>query len=130
MPIWWRRWLWLTAIAVVPVPILFLGPGHVPPLRLMMLGAIAGSVVVLEQASGAVPLLALIFLFQGALYAGCAWVLITAALIAARRAGVAAVGAPAALLIALLLIAASLLPLYRDPYRAAASTTTLLHLYE
>ena len=130
MAIWnWRRLLWITLLLVVPVPIVIVGPGHVPPLRIIELGLITGSVMVVEQAGGAVPLLTVLMLFQGALYAGLLWLLVSAAVGLARRWNIA-VGTPAAILIVLALVLASAVPLYRDPYQADSSRSTLLHVYE
>lgn len=126
----WRRLLWLTLAAVVPVPIVILGPGHVPPLRILMLGAITASVLVVEQASGAVPLLALLLLFQGALYMGLLWLLVLGLFRLGRRVGVVHFALPTLLLMTALIAATVWSPIYRDPYRADSSITNLRHVYE
>jgi hypothetical protein len=75
------RWLlWLGTAVALPVPILVLGPGLVPPARLLMLGGIGLAVMLLENARGAVGPLAALLLAQAVVYLGLLW--LAAALVA------------------------------------------------
>jgi hypothetical protein len=119
-----RRWLWLVAMVALPVPILLLGPGHVPPAQIAELGAAALVFGLAESLAGVAGWTALIFLGQAALYALVLWI---ATGIAVRRLGrwrgVAVVAALAGLALA------CLVPVYRTPYHATLPEATLVEVY-
>lgn len=119
-----RRSLWLLAVAALPVPILLLGPGHVPPAQLAQLGGAALAFGVAESFRGVVGWTVLIFLGQALLYALALWAL---AGLAARRLG--ALRGAAVALAAALVVAACLVPAYRTPYHATKPHATLLEVY-
>ena len=125
------RWiLWIGFVLMVPVPILFLGPGLVPTARLLMLGAISAAVLLLENARGAVGMLAGLLLAQGFLYLGLLWLAahilsrtlgrFSAKTVAWATIGVVAVG----------LLLASLFDGYRGPYRVQSARANLLNVFE
>ena len=119
-----RRLLWLLAVLALPVPILLLGPGHVPAAQIAELGAAALAFGIAESLRGVVGLTAAVFLGQALLYAGVLWVV---AGILARRLG--RLRGAAVALAALLAVAACWAPVYRTPYHATLAHATLLEVY-
>jgi hypothetical protein len=116
--------LWLALVGALPLPILLLGPGHVPAASLVELGAIGLAIALVESARGTVLPVAGIFLGQGLLYAALLW------LAAGWVRRVPRVGAALALALAAgLVAAAALLPLYHTPYHASRARVGLLELY-
>jgi hypothetical protein len=107
------------------MPILLLGPGHVPAAAVLELGVVSLAVALFESARGTVLPVAGIFLGQGLVYAGLLWI---AASLAVRAAGAWA-RTLALLAAALLLVAAAALPVYRDPYHATKARVGLLEVY-
>jgi hypothetical protein len=124
-----RRLLWGCLVLVVPVPILVVGPGWVPVVRLVLLGAVTLSVVVLESARGAVPALAAFLLGQAAGYGALLWLGAAAATRALRPLGPRALAPAVLALVAALAVGATLTDAYQDPYRPAALDANLLRLY-
>lgn len=119
-----RLALWGIALIAVPVPILLLGPGAVPPAQLAQLGGAALAFGLAESLRGVVGLTALIFLGQALLYALALWFV---AGWVARRAGRAR-----ALLVAIgavLALAACWIAVYPTPYHATRPQVTLLEVY-
>lgn len=119
-----RLALWLLALVALPVPILLLGPGAVPPAQIAQLGGAALAFGVAESLRGVVGWTAVIFLGQALLYAFALWLL---AGFMARRAGRArtalvAIGAALALVTCLVAV-------YPTPYHAARPQVTLLEVY-
>jgi hypothetical protein len=116
--------LWIALVAAAPVPIGLLGPGWIPPLALVELGAASLGLAALESARGTVLPVAAVLLGQGLLW--CALFAVPAAL-AAR-----ALGRRAWLVVALavaLLVAAAVWPVYRTPYHATRYRVGLLEVY-
>lgn len=116
--------LWGIAVVAVPVPILLLGPGAVPPAQIAQLGFAALAFGLAESLRGVVGWTALIFLGQALLYALALWL---AASVVARRAGPArsllvAVGVAFALV-------ACFVAIYPTPYHARRPQVTLLEVY-
>lgn len=119
-----RLALWLLALVALPVPILLLGPGAVPPAQIAQLGGAALAFGVAESLRGVVGWTAVIFLGQALLYALALWLV---AGLVARRAGRArtalvAIGAALALV-------ACFVAVYPTPYHAARPQVTLLEVY-
>ena len=125
------RWiLWIGFVLLVPVPILFLGPGLVPTARLLMLGGISVAVMLVENARGAVGMIAVVLLAQGFLYMGVLWLAahilsrtlgrFSPKVVARATIGVIAVG----------LLLASLFDVYRGPYRVQSARANLLNVFE
>lgn len=119
-----ERALWLLAVAALPVPILLLGPGHVPPAQLAELGAAALAFGLAESLRGVVGWTAAIFLGQALLYALALWWIARAL---ARRLG--RLRSAAVALAAVLAVAACLVPVYRTPYHSHLPHATLLEVY-
>lgn len=119
-----RRALWLVAVIALPVPILLLGPGHVPPAQLAQLGGAALAFGLAESLRGVVGWTAAIFLGQALLYALALWALSG---FAARRLGRARTALVA--IAAVLAITACFVPAYRTPYHATTPHATLLEVY-
>jgi hypothetical protein len=124
-----RWWLWLAALAALPVPLFGIGSGRVPPLHHLELGALAVAFTLVERAQGMGPLLAAIFLGQGLAWALAFWL---AAGLAARllsRLPPLARKRATLFLVVLGLALASVQPIYRTPYSAHAARSTLLDIY-
>jgi uncharacterized membrane protein len=120
-----RLWLWLALTLALPVPIWLLGPGSVPVGHLVELGAAAMAFGAAESYRGVVGLTALVFLGQALVYAALLW--LAAAL--AARAGGRFRGALLAL-VALGIVAACFVRVYRSPYNAHAARVTLVEVYQ
>jgi len=116
--------LWVLAVVALPVPILLLGPGWVPPAQIAELGGAALAFGLAERLRGVVGWTALIFLGQALVYGGGLWAI---AGIAARRAG--RLRAALVLLAAALVVVACVVPVYHTPYHATLAWTTLLQVY-
>lgn len=120
-----RLLLWLGFVVAVPVPILVVGQGHVPALRLLSMAGVTLAVMFLESARGATPLLALFLIGQFAAYGFLLWMAawgITR--VAGRR------GMPVALAILAVLFAVALAwPIYRCPFLPDVSRVSLLGVY-
>jgi hypothetical protein len=68
------RWiLWSCAALTLPAPVLLLGPGWVPPLRLLELGIASVAFMLLENPRGAAGPVAALLLGQAALYLALLW---------------------------------------------------------
>lgn len=124
-----RRLFWLAALAALPVPIVGLGSGRVPPLHHLELGALALAFTLLERAQGVGPLLSALFLGQALAWALALW--LAAALAARLLSGLPPLTRTrAALFLVVLGFALALAqPIYRTPYSAHAARSTLLGVY-
>lgn len=123
---------WAALVLALPLPLLGLQSGVVPAGRMWMLGGLCVAVMALETTRGVVPILAAMFLGQALLWTAGLWVLAGGLARAARwRAPVArrVVLASAFVAIALALVAASQVAVYRTPYAAAWAHATLLEVY-
>jgi hypothetical protein len=115
------RWLvWLVGMAVVPVPMLVIGPGMVPPLRMAELGLALVVVMVVESGAGMIGLLIVLLLGQVLLW-GLLWWGLAGRLARWPRAVLAAA--------ALVVVVALALPVYRTPYHARHTRCSLLEVY-
>ncbi len=125
------RWiLWLGLVLLLPLPIIFLGPGGVPVGRIAMLGTISLAVVVLENTRGAPGFIAAIFLAQSVIYAGLLWLAAGWSTRLLRRLSSRALAGVVGGLIVLGILVSSAFEIYRTPYSARAARVGLLHLYE
>ncbi len=120
-----RLLLWLALVGALPVPIVLLGPGAVPPAALFELGAAGLAIAAFESARGTVLPVAGIFLAQALVYAGALWI---AAGLLLRAAGPRA-RSLAIVLAAGLVVVAALVPIYRSPYHATQFRVGLLDVY-
>jgi hypothetical protein len=124
------RWiLWSSAALMLPVPILLLGPGQVPPLRLLELGAASLAFLLLESARGAAAPAAALLLGQAALYLLLAWGL---AGLAARFLAPLRPRTRAALtwsLVATALALCATQQVYRTPFAADTPRASLLGVF-
>lgn len=124
-----RWWLWLAALAALPVPIFGVGSGRVPPLHHLELGALALAFTVAERAQGMGPLLAAIFLGQALAWALVLWLAAgLAARLLSRLPPLARTRATLFLVVLGLALAAAQ-PIYRTPYSAHAARSTLVDVY-
>lgn len=116
--------LWVLAIFALPVPILLLGPGLVPPAQIAQLGAAALAFGVAESLRGVVGWTAVIFLGQALLYALLLWFVtgFVARRASRARAALVAIGVALAL-------AACFVTVYPTPYHAVRPQVTLLEVY-
>ncbi len=124
-----RRWLWLAALATMPVPF-YLGQSEwAPVLRLAFLTSLFAAVMVAEGGR-VVILFGTLGVVQTAAYTGLFYL---AARLAAR--GVARIGSPPLQVAAVgtavfLLVASSLLPIYQTPLSSTQQRSNLWHLFE
>jgi hypothetical protein len=116
--------LWILAIFALPVPILLLGPGSVPPAQIAQLGAAALAFGVAESLRGVVGWTALIFLGQALLYELALWFVAGLVVQRAGRARTALVA-----IAAVLALAACFVAVYPTPYHATRPQVTLLEVY-
>ena len=122
-----RRILWLAFLAALPVPFLSVQLGFAPVANLLFYGSLAAGVW-LGAPNSMSRLLALLHLGQALAWAlalyGLAW-------LAARglRRGGEVRGALVAALV-LVLLAASLLPIYRTPLSSTGARANLLHVLD
>lgn len=115
---------------MLPLPFFLAETGLVPPARILMLGLISLAVWVVEGSGGVVRISAALLLVQAAGCGGLLWIIATVAVRLLRRLSpVALRRVTFAALIAGGLVTAAF-PVYRDPFRAHALYTTLLHVYE
>ena len=107
-----RRLLWLAALCLAPLPFAGLAPGVAPPLRLLLLGAMTGAVA-LGDPDRMSAIFTAIFLGQG-----LAWALVIygVARLLARSLRSPRLRAVVALDVLMLLLGASLFPIYRTPF--------------
>lgn len=124
-----RWWLFLAALAALPLPILGVGSGRVPALHHLELGALALAFTLMERAQGIGPLLSALFLGQALLFALALW--LAAGLVARLLSGLPPLARTRAtfFLIVLGLALALASPIYRTPYSAHAARSTLLGVY-
>jgi hypothetical protein len=125
-----RLVVWLTAALALPVPLLVLGPGEVPALRIAMLGALSLLFCLAESARGAAGLAAAILLGQAALYLTGFWLAARLALLPLARSSRAARAAVTLACVALALAASVRLDLYRDSFHPRLASSGLLEAYE
>ena len=125
------RWiLWLAMALVVPVPVLALGPGSVPALRLLELAAISSAVMVVESSRGAVLLITLVLALQAVLWMGLFWgVAWLASRVLGRLSPRMVAGVTLGLVVAAVAVATST-DLYHTPFRAASARGDLLDVYK
>jgi hypothetical protein len=124
-----RWWLWLAALAVLPVPLFGMGDALVPPLHQLELGALALAFTLAERAQGIGPLVSGLFLGQGLLWSV---LLFGAAALLARA--LARLPAFARTRLTLLLVVlgvtlAAAQPIYRTPYSSRSAESSLLEVY-
>lgn len=124
-----RRLLFLTALFVVPLPILVLGPGLVPAAHQLQLGLFALAFGVLESWQGITLTLAGIFLATGAIQGALLWLLAWA--LARGLATLApTTRTRAALLLVMLGVAIAVVdPIYVTPFSSRSARSTLLGVY-
>ena len=115
---------------MLPLPFFLAETGLVPPARILMLGLISLAVWVVEGSGGVVRITSALLLVQAAGCGGLLWIIATVAARFLRRLSPATIRrvTVAALVVGVVVTAA--FPVYRDPFRAHALYTTLLHVYE
>jgi hypothetical protein len=124
-----RRWLWIAALATMPVPFYLGAVEWAPVLRLAFLAALFGAVMVAEGGR-TVILFGCLGILQTALYAGLFFAAAHLASRAIQRIGepflrVAAVGTAV-----FLLFASAQLPIYETPLSSTRLYSNLWHLFE
>ena len=120
-----RLLLWLGFVLAVPVPILVVGQGHVPALRLLFMAGVTLAVMLLESARGAAGLLALFLVGQFAVYGFLLWMAAWGITALAGRYRLAV----ALALLAVLLAVAVARPIYRCPFLPDVAQVSLLGVY-
>ena len=119
-----RLWFWIVLLRALPVPILLLGPGHVPLLHILELGFVAIAFGVAEGFGGVIGGAAAIFVGQALVYAAILYALAALLVRAVGRFRTQLLG-----FAALLLVAACFVRIYHSPYHARTSQVTLLEVY-
>ena len=124
-----QRILWIASALLVPLPVLFPGPGLVPAARFLMLGGVSLAVMLFESTRGAVAPLAALLLLQAVVWLALLWLV---AGLAAR--GLARLRSQARMQVTLALVAAALLlgattEIYHTPFAAEVARGNLLHVY-
>lgn len=125
------RWAWwLGLMLMLPLPFFLAETGLVPPARIFMLGIISLAVWIVEGSGGVVRITTALLLVQAIGCGGLLWIIATVAARMLRRLSPSAIrrATIAALLVGA--IVTTVFPVYRDPFRAHALYTTLLHVYE
>jgi hypothetical protein len=124
-----RQLLFLGGLLMAPLPVLLLGPGRVPPLRLLELGVVSLAFMVWESARGVALAVTALLLGQAALYAALLWV---AAGLVARPLGRLSPRAIALLTGTLLAAALALsagFDVYQTPFAANTARASLLGVF-
>ena len=122
--------LWVTSALTVPLPILILGPGWVPPARLLMLGGISLAVMLSESARGMVGIAAAVFLGQAVAYGALLWL---AAHLLSRLLGHLPPRAVAPIVlagVALGVAVAASFEVYHTPFAPRSARATLLEVFQ
>jgi hypothetical protein len=124
-----RRWLWLAALATMPVPFYLGTVEWAPVLRLAFLASLFSAVMLAEGGRTAI-LFGCLGILQTALYAGLFFLAAHLASRAIERIGepplrVAAVGTAV-----FLLFASAQLPIYETPLSSTRLYSNLWHLFE
>ncbi|HKA15981.1 MAG TPA: hypothetical protein VKH41_13250 [Myxococcota bacterium] len=124
-----RRWLWLAALATMPVPYYIGQVEWAPVLRLALLTSLFG-LVMLAEGGRSVILFSALGLLQTAIYTGLFFL---AAGLVAR--GIARISEPPLRIAAVgtavfLLFASSLLPIYQTPMSSTRMRSDLWHVFE
>jgi hypothetical protein len=124
-----RRLLWLTALFVVPLPIVAFGPGSVPAAHQLELGLLALAFGALESMQGITLTLAALFLVTGLVQAAGLW--LAAWLVARGLAGLPALTRTrAALLLVLLGVGIAVAePIYETPFSSRSAHSNLTGVY-
>ncbi len=124
-----RRILWIASALLVPLPVLFPGPGLVPAARFLMLGGVSLAVMLFESTRGAVGPLAALLLLQGIAWLGVLWLgAALAARLLTRLPPQARLRATLAIVLAGLVVGATV-EIYHTPFAAEAAWGNLLHVY-
>jgi hypothetical protein len=124
-----RRWLWLVALATMPVPFYLGEVEWAPVMRLGFLSSLL-SLVLVSEGGRSLSWIAGMGIFQTLLYTGLFYI---ASGLAAR--GVERIGEPPLRVAAVgtavfLLVASSLLPIYETPLSSTRLHSDLWHLFE
>ncbi len=124
-----QRILWIASALLVPLPVLFPGPGLVPAARFLMLGGVSLAVMLFESTRGAVAPLAALLLLQAVVWLALLWLVAgLAARGPARQRSQARLRVPPALVAAALLLGATT-EIYHTPFAAETAWGNLLHVY-
>ena len=124
-----QRLLFAGALLMAPTPILLLGPGWVPPLRLLELGLATLAFGVVENARGSLPAVAGVLLGQAVLYAALLWAGAALAARALRRLPPRAVAALTWSVLAASLLLTAGADVYQTPFAADSARSGLLGVF-
>ena len=124
-----RRWLWLAAIATMPVPFYVGQAEWAPVLRLAFLSSLFAAVVIAE--GGSTPtLFCTVGLLQTAIYAALFYLAAAVAARATWRFAPPHLRWAVVASAVVLLVAASFLPIYETPLSSTRMRSDLWHLFE
>jgi hypothetical protein len=124
-----RRWLWLAAIATIPVPFFIGQPEWAPVLRLAFLSGLFAAVMIAE--GGHTPVLfGMLGIAQTAIYLALFYVAARLAARALERVGSPRLRGAAVAGVVLALVVSSLFPIYRTPLSSTRMRSDVWHLFE
>ncbi len=124
-----QRLLFAGGLLMLPTPVLLLGPGWVPPLRLLQLGLASLAFGVVESARGALPAVAGLLLGQAVLYAALLWVGAALLARALRRLPPRAVAALTWSVLAASLLLTASADVYQTPFAAERARSGLFGVF-
>jgi hypothetical protein len=116
-----RTLVWIGLLVALPVPLVLVGRGSLPPAAFAELAAAAGALALLERSDGVVLTLLVILLAQAAVWAILCGVL--------ARGLVRLLGRRAGWVVVAWLVVAALVPVYRSPFHATRPRQTLGQVY-
>jgi hypothetical protein len=124
-----RRWLWIAALATMPVPFFLVQVEWAPVLRLVFLSGLF-SAVMLAEGGGTVMLMAALGIVQTLAYAGLFYLGAGLAAHALLRIGSPPMRVAALGTVIFLLVASAQLPIYETPLSSARLRSNLWQLFD
>jgi hypothetical protein len=124
-----RRWLWLAALATMPVPFYLGEIEWAPVMRLAFLTGLL-SLVMIAEGGHALIRIGELGIAQTAIYTGLFWLAAGLAARGVARIREAPVRTAAVVSAVFLLVASSLLPIYETPLSSTRLHSDLWHLFE
>jgi len=125
-----RRLLWLVFVVALPLPFYLVETGRMPAAALLQTAAYVLAVIAREGTQGQIGLIAAILIGQGMFWVIMLWVAAWMATRLLARLPPRAIAAVTLSTVAVVLLLASSLEVYRTPFRARSLRATLLSVYE
>jgi len=124
-----RRFLWIAALVLVPVPLLAFAGAVVPTARFVELAVVVLITIFVEGPGGVAPLLLGLFLVHALVYAALLWLAAWGLTWALERAAPAALRVVVWTLVLFGLGWTLSVPVYHTPFHARLPHATLLEVY-